>query len=177
MVAPTRRHPPSGTLSTRTSTGLTSSPHRLLRRPRPPRSLLPLLLHLPVRSPRLPPRRPRSASTTRRRLPKRRPSASARRRRRRPLRRPRRRRGRARPLRRTATPTEQLPLCCELSIISARQQHHVAVRSISDVHDISVHLAHLSVFWIPARVAYGKSLSGAGVMVWHEGVGRVKTFA
>jgi len=172
-----RRHPPSGTPSTRTSTGPTSSLHRLPRPPRPPRFLRPLLSHPLARSPRLPPRRLRSASTTRRRPPRRRPSASARRRRRRPPKRPRRRRGRARLPRRTATPTEQLLLCCELSIISASQQHYAVVRSASDVHDICVHLAHLYVFWIPARVACGKSLSGAGVMVWHEGVGRVKTFA
>ena len=171
LAVPTRRPPPSGTPNTRTSTGLTSSPLLLLRRLQQPRSLQ-LLPSLPqVRSLRLALRlrRPRSASTTRTRPPRRRPSASARRRRRRPQRRPRRRRGRARPLRATATLTEQLQLRCEISIISASQQHHVVVRSTSDttsdVHDKCVHIAYLALSLDTCScVAYGKPRTGVGVI-------------
>jgi hypothetical protein len=143
-AALTRRLPLSGTLSTRTSTGPMLRP--LLLSPRPLRHLrflpLPPLLLLVRLRPALPPRRPRSASTTRRRAPRTRLSASARRRKRRPPRRLRRRRGRARPPTATATLTEQLKLCREIWNISARQQHYVVACSTSVVHNSFVHVAY-----------------------------------
>jgi H/ACA ribonucleoprotein complex subunit 4 len=120
---PTRRHPPSGTASTRTSTEprerhryqLLRLPQQLRSLPHPPfllpDSRLPSKLKLRLRLAlpwMLMARAARSARAVTRTMKRqrRRPSASARRRKRRPQRRRRRRSERARP--RTATPIERL---------------------------------------------------------------------
>lgn len=166
-VAPTRRLLPSGTPSTRISTGPTLSRLLSQRLPRPPRFLPLPLSPPPVRSRR----RPRSASTTRRRQRKRRLSANARRRRRRPLRRPRRRRGRARQPRPTANLTEQLQpqRHCLVSIMAASQQHHVVVRPTSDVHQQCVCTLRISLYsgyllnCSIRKTAYGSRRFGIGM--------------